>query len=121
VSALRKNRVLIVLAASAAAAGLVAGLSSWDAARGEPAGRKDRIPPADRPALRGRIAYSARGAIWVMNANGTARRRLTRLRGMDFDPSLSPDGRAVVFRTPRGRYLPDPNGSGAEGIFVVEA
>src|SRR5215213_7007386 len=80
------------------------------------------IPPAHRGALRGRVAYSTRnGDIWVMNANGIGRRRVTRSgRGFDFDPSLSPNGRSIVFRTSRGRYLRDPGGIGAEGIFVVD-
>jgi Tol biopolymer transport system component len=113
----RRTTTLLVSLVLAAAATLVAALASWAATRDEPAGG---IPVADRSTLHGRIAYSARGAIWVMNANGTGRRRLTRLRGMDFDPSLSPNGRAVVFRTPRGHYVRDRNGSGAEGIFVVD-
>ena len=80
------------------------------------------IPPAHRGALRGRVAYSTRdGDIWVMNANGSGRRRVTRSGpGFDFDPSLSPNGRSIVFRTSRGRYIRDPGGIGAEGIFVVD-
>jgi TolB protein len=80
------------------------------------------ITPAERSTLRGIVAYSTRdGDIWVMNANGTGRRRVTRSgRGFDFDPSLSPNGRSIVFRTSRGRYLRDPGGIGAEGIFVVD-
>jgi TolB protein len=80
------------------------------------------IPSARRAALRGRVAYSTRdGDIWVMNANGSGRRRVTRSgHGFDFDPSLSPDGRSIVFRTSRGRYIRDPRGIGAEGIFVVD-
>jgi Tol biopolymer transport system component len=71
--------------------------------------------------LRGRIAYnSAQGDIWVMNADGTGRRRITRSgAGVDFDPDFSPDGKRIVFRTSRGRYAPDPYGIGLEGIFVV--
>jgi len=81
-----------------------------------------RVAPADRSALGGRVAYSTRaGDIWVMNADGSGRRRVTRSgSGHDFDPSWSPTGRAIVFRTSRGRYRPDPSGSGAEGIFVVD-
>ena len=79
------------------------------------------IPAADRTALSGIVAYSTRdGDVWVMNANGTGRRRITRSGpGFDFDPSLSPNGRSIVFRTSRGKYLRDPGGIGAEGIFVV--
>jgi Tol biopolymer transport system component len=79
------------------------------------------VPAADRTALRGIVAYSTRsGDIWVMKANGTQKRRLTRSgRGFDFDPSLSPNGKSVVFRTSRGKYLPDIHSVGLEGIFVV--
>jgi TolB protein len=78
-------------------------------------------PPARD--LRGLIAYSTQaGDIWVMDADGSNRRQVTRTRdpAFDFDPSLSPDGRRMVFRTSRGRYVPDPNGTGVQGIFVVD-
>jgi Tol biopolymer transport system component len=85
-----------------------------------PAARK--ISPAPRSSLHGLIAYSTRsGDIWIMRANGSGRRRLTRSgRGVDFDPSLSPDGRQIVFRSSRGRYAPDRYGIGLEAIRVVE-
>jgi opacity protein-like surface antigen len=46
------------------------------------------IPPAAASSLHGRIADSTHGGdIWVMNANGSGRRRVTRSgRGTDFDP-----------------------------------
>jgi dipeptidyl aminopeptidase/acylaminoacyl peptidase len=78
-------------------------------------------PPARN--LRGLIAYSTQaGDIWVMHADGSNRRQVTKPRdpAYDFDPSLSPDGRRVVFRTSRGRYVPDPNGTGVQGIFVID-
>jgi Tol biopolymer transport system component len=80
------------------------------------------VAPAARSSLRGTVAYGTPdGDIWVMNATGTERRRVTRSGpGHDFDPSLSPDGRAVVFRTSRGGFLPDTRGIGLEGIFVVD-
>lgn len=80
-------------------------------------------PPVATSNLHGRIAYSTpAGDIWVMNADGSCRRRVTRSgKGHDFDPSWSPDGRRIVFRTSRGHYLPDPYGTGLEGIFVVNA
>jgi dipeptidyl aminopeptidase/acylaminoacyl peptidase len=84
-----------------------------------------RAVPSPPPAagVRGLIAYSTpAGDIWVMDADGSNRRQVTRTRdpAFDFDPSLSPDGRRVVFRTSRGRYTPDPNGTGVQGIFVVD-
>jgi Tol biopolymer transport system component len=86
-----------------------------------PQARRAAVPPAPPSSLHGGIAYSTRsGDIWVMNANGTGRRRITRSgRGIDFDPDLSPDGRRIVFRTSRGRYAPDTNRMGLEGLFIV--
>jgi Tol biopolymer transport system component len=75
------------------------------------------IAPAPLSSLHGRIAYSTRGGdIWVMSADGSGRRRITRSgRGIDFDPDLSPDGGRIVFRTSRGRYAPDFHGMGGAG------
>jgi hypothetical protein len=73
--------------------------------------RKDRTyPRVPTRNLFGRIAYStSSGDIWVMNANGTCRHRVTRSgTGHDFDPSTS-----------RGHYEPDVYGNGLEGLFVV--
>jgi Tol biopolymer transport system component len=96
--------------------------ASWARSDGiEPVRPDGPVPQAERSTLRGRVAYSLRTGIWVMNADGSHRRRLTRPgRGIDFDPSLSPDAKAVVFRTSRGKYLPDRFGIGLEGIFVVD-
>ena len=73
--------------------------------------------------LTGRIAYNgADGDIWVMDADGAHRRQVTHSGpDVDFDPSWSPDGRRIVFRTSRGRHLPDPAVLGLDGIFVVNA
>ena len=60
-------------------------------------------------------------ALAAMDAGGSNRRQVTRTRdpAFDFDPSLSRDGRRVVFRTSRGRYVPDTNRTGVQGIFVI--
>jgi dipeptidyl aminopeptidase/acylaminoacyl peptidase len=59
-------------------------------------------PVAPRAAYKGRIAFDYRRAIWVMKADGSGRRQLTRPgAGNDFDPSWSPDGKRIVFRPGR--------------------
>ena len=67
-----------------------------------PAAPVDRsIPvPEGNEALRGRFAYhDAEGDLWIVNGDGTGRRRLTNSgEGFDFDPDWSPDGRWIVFR-----------------------
>ena len=48
-----------------------------------------------------RIAFTSnrdqQGEIYVMNANGTGQKRLTRRPGDDWAPDVSPDGRRIVF------------------------
>jgi Tol biopolymer transport system component len=69
----------------------------------------------------GRIAYNTGdGEIWVMNGDGTDAHRVTSRGGNNFDPKWTADGRSIVFRTNRGAYAPDPEGTGTEGIFVVD-
>jgi TolB protein len=90
--------------------------------RATQAERSTPIPVVTPTTLHGTIAFSTLGGdIWVIDADGSGRRRLTHSgAGNDFDPDLSPDGRHVVFRTSRGRHASDSNGIGLEGIFVVD-
>lgn len=62
--------------------------------------------------LQGRIVLANEGDIWVMNADGTDRRRLTDDPAEDFDPVWSPDGRLIAFRSQR---------DGNEEIYVMKA
>jgi TolB protein len=61
----------------------------------------------------GRIAFTSvlRGGLFVMNADGSGLRRVTRSPTLDLQPAWSPDGRRLVFaRTVRGYR---------EEIFVI--
>ncbi len=113
---------LAVLASACTGQPTVQGTSPRNETRspsGAAGGPASSTPPAATD-LHGLIAYSTQsGDIWVMNADGSNRRRVTHAGGNDFDPSLSPDGRRIVFRTSRGHFARGPNGAGAEGIFVV--
>jgi Tol biopolymer transport system component len=65
------------------------------------------------PALGGRIAFSDDVEdVYVMNADGSDLTRLTSHRGHDFDPSWSPDGSRIAFRSER---------DGNNEIYVMNA
>lgn len=79
------------------------------------------VPPA--APIPGKIAFSTqRGDIWVMNADGTHRRRLTHPgSAFHFDPSWSPDARQIVFRISSDTDpVPDPDSIGLDSIGVVD-
>lgn len=73
-------------------------------------------PPSTAPVelgeLTGRLVSSNEGDLWISNANGSHRKRLTTNPSLDFDPSWSPDGKRVAFRTHR---------TGDEEIYVINA
>ena len=83
--------------AFAGAAALVLAASS-SAAAPRPA-RPSAIPPAPLSSLHGRIVYSIRdGDIWVVNADGSKRRRITR-SGRATTSILTPHARAADRRS----------------------
>lgn len=116
------NQHVLMIARLAAIIAALLPLVTVCTAAGSVHARAAAIPPAAKASLHGRIAYnSPAGDIWVINANGTGRRQITKSgRGVDYDPDFSPDGRRIVFRTSRGRYTRDTHGIGLEGIFVVD-
>lgn len=62
--------------------------------------------------------------LWVMNADGSGKRRVTQLAGASFAPYFTPDGKRIIFATnfqnPRSRnfdlYLVNPDGTGLEQV-----
>ena len=53
--------------------------------------------------------YGERPEIWVMNADGSEQRRLTR---KGYEPAWSPDGRTIAFDRNDDIYVMSPDGSG---------
>jgi TolB protein len=77
-----------------------------------------------RALLAQRLVRPSRVELFVMNADGSNQRQITRLGGANFGPSWTPDGRRIVFssnyKNPRGGnfdlYLINPDGSGLEQL-----
>lgn len=70
------------------------------------------------------LVRPARMEIWVMDADGSNQRQVTRLGGANFAPYFHPDGRRILFasnhKNPRSRnfdlYLVNTDGSGLEQV-----
>ncbi len=77
-----------------------------------------------RSLLAQNMVRPSRMEIWVMNADGSSQRQVTRLGGANFGPSWTPDGKRIIFssnyRNPRSRnfdlFLVATDGSGLERI-----
>jgi TolB protein len=54
--------------------------------------------------LAGRIVFDNHKDIWSVNADGTGLTRLTDSPWAEFDPALSPDGRAIAYRAEPNDY-----------------
>ena len=83
-----------------------------------------------RSLLGRRMIRPNRMEIWVMNADGSNQRQVTRLGGANFAPSFTPDGRRIVFssnhRNPRGPraqnfdlFLVNLDGTGLEAVTTA--
>ena len=54
-----------------------------------------------RSSVSGRIAFDNFDDVWTIDADGTHLTRLTHRPGPDFDPSWSPDGKQIAYRSER--------------------
>jgi Tol biopolymer transport system component len=54
--------------------------------------------------------------IYVMNADGSGQRRLTRTAGSEHSPAWSPDGRTIAFSGRGGIYVMNADGSGRQNL-----
>jgi TolB protein len=66
----------------------------------------------DRSSLHGQIAFDNFDDVWTIDADGTDLTRLTNSPEPDFDPSWSPDGTQIAFRSER---------SGEPEIWIMNA
>ena len=66
----------------------------------------------DINSLIGKIVYSSEGDVYVINADGSERTRLTNNPAEDFDPVWSPDGTQIAFRSHR---------DGDEEVYLMNA
>ena len=89
------------LASPSEASAPSSGEASGSAAGTAPPAESAATPSAtiDLAAVSGRIVFSNYDDVWIVNADGTDLRRLTHSPWHEFDPSLSPDGRFIAYRS----------------------
>jgi Tol biopolymer transport system component len=61
-------------------------------------------------AANGKLAFVRNGSIYVVNANGSALKRLTRPLSEDYDPAWSPAGNRIAFARNCGIYVMNSDG-----------
>jgi len=84
---------------------------------------------AYRDLLSQRLVRPARVELFIMNADGSDQRQITRLGGANFGPSWTPDGKRIIFASnylaPRSGnfdlFLVNPDGTGLERLTFDES
>jgi Tol biopolymer transport system component len=114
---MRRGRILSMALAGALVLGACGGGSDREQPQVRPSpstAAADAPGPSggDRSSLSGRIAFDNHEDVWTINADGTDLTRLTHSPAFEFDPSWSPDGTQIAFRSER---------SGETEIWVMNA
>jgi TolB protein len=104
---MRRGRILSMALAGALVLGACSGGSDREQPQDHPspstaASEAPGVSGGDRSSLSGRIAFDNHEDVWTINADGTDLTRLTHSPAFEFDPSWSPDGTQIAYRSDRG-------------------
>jgi Tol biopolymer transport system component len=104
---MRRGRILSMALAGALVLGACSGGFDREQPQGHPApstAASDAPGPSGggRSSLSGRIAFDNHEDVWTINPDGTDLTRLTHSPASEFDPSWSPDGSQIAYRSDRG-------------------
>jgi Tol biopolymer transport system component len=115
----KQRSIVLVMALAACTSGADSAASVTESAAppsASPVGDGGLVgAPIDVAQLRGWIAFSDETRdVWIARADGSEPFRVTRSAAQEFDPSLAPDGRRIVYRHQRGD-------DGTTEIYVVDA
>jgi TolB protein len=101
---MRVATVVLTLILLASCSGAGGGGASGSPVFTSPTTEAPTESPIDLTALSGRIVFDNLQDIWSINADGTGLTRLTRSPWREFDPSLSPDGHFIAYRSEPNEY-----------------
>jgi Tol biopolymer transport system component len=104
---MRRGRILSTALAGALVLGACSGGSDREQPQDRPspstaASEAPGLSGGDQSSLSGRIAFDNHEDVWTINADGTGLTRLTHSSAFEFDPSWSPDGTQIAYRSDRG-------------------
>src|SRR5919109_4079835 len=101
---MRRSRILSIALAGTLVLGACGGDSrqAQDRASATAASAALGVAGGDRSSLSGRIVFDDFDDVWAIDADGTHLTRLTHSAWPEFDPSWSPDGTQIAFRSEPG-------------------